>query len=1210
MTQTIGSLFDPSKDIHRKIEKVVQYDARNPERLKAEISEYIATESIQQQLEKLVDDMDTAMGAGPGSEIGVWVSGFYGSGKSSFTKYLGFALDDSIVVDGVPFREHFLNRITDAKIRPRVNTVIKKYPAAVIMVDLSTEMLAGPSLEHIADVLYFKVLRWAGYSRNLKIAALQRKAEKDNRETEFKMRVQDAFNGTLTWEQLQEDAFVMDALVPRIAHEMYPQLFPTEVSFSTNDDFIIESARDRVIEMLEIARKKSGKELVVFIVDEAGQYVAPRLELILGLQGLAQSLKEIGGGKAWLFATAQQTLTEDDKRAAVNSAELFRLNARFPIPVHLESSDIKEICYRRLLGKSAQGKQELERLFEKHGQELKHNTKLQDAKYYETDFSKEWFVNLYPFLPAHFEILLQLLAQLAKSTGGIGLRSAIKVIQDILIESENGEQPVADRPVGWLATTVTLYDALEKDIRRAERSVHDAVGKTLILYPDSTLHSDVAKTIAILQILKNMPVTRDNVASLMHPSISSPSRAEDVRRAIDEMVKNPLAPLGEEDGSLKFLSEKVRDIEKQRGELVVRQIEVRRHFNEALRTVFNHVPHTTVAGGVTAGLKAQTPLGPVSLLNERNPIQIMIELVESAQYDASRRRLVTESTTKIGQNVIYLLSRGSADAEAHAQEIFRSEQIAELCRLDPDREVRSYRQGQLDAKERYADQLRATLRNALSSGTFVFRGAQHPVGELDLDHNIDLAAGKILKIAAERIYDHYDEAPIRVETNAAEKFLKLDTVSAATAATDPLGLVEMAAQQRRIKSDHKAIVSIRDFLNEQGSVDGKRLLEKFSDAPYNWSPDTVRYILAAMLTGGELSMNVSGSTVTAPEQKATEALKTNKSFGNVGVSLRSDKPSNEMLANAAKRLTGLSGENVFPLEPDIAKAAQRLFQKSQIALGTLSEKLASLGVGGAARAHALVTQLSDALLTDASDAPQRLGGSESKLYEDLRWARELKTKLDQGLATTIRELAQHCKTIAELPSAGVPGELKSGAIGERQLVEERLQGDDFHHHIADLNTAFTSIRIQVATAVQQLSAQQHTRIENAIAGLHTIPEWKELTQEQQANVIGDLEKNHLDAPAELGGLQQLMNHEYTIQNAIATARESVIATGESVRQKRREEELQTMRDKQRVSRSIEIPRVVRTEDELAQLIAALQQLREEFSLYSELELKIARDPSS
>src|SRR5207342_1484430 len=114
----------------------------------------------------------------------------------------------------------------------------------------------------------------------------------------------------------------------------------------------------------------------------------------------------------------QQTLTEDDPRAALNSPELFKLSARFPIQIDLESSDIKEICHRRLLGKSVEGDKILGDCFDKHGQALRHNTKLQDAKYYDADFDRQTFINLYPFLPAHFDILLHLLGALAKSTGG------------------------------------------------------------------------------------------------------------------------------------------------------------------------------------------------------------------------------------------------------------------------------------------------------------------------------------------------------------------------------------------------------------------------------------------------------------------------------------------------------------------------------------------------------------------------------------------------------------------------------------------------------------------------------------------------------------------------------------------------------------------------------------------------------------------------
>ncbi|MBA8845725.1 hypothetical protein FHW02_003811 [Ochrobactrum sp. RH1CCR137] len=104
------SCFDPSKDIQRNIEKVISYGASQESRLKAEISEYVVTESIEEQFRKLLDRMQLAMEAGGENEIGVWVSGFYGSGKSSFTKYLGMAFDDKRTVDGTPFINHLQAR--------------------------------------------------------------------------------------------------------------------------------------------------------------------------------------------------------------------------------------------------------------------------------------------------------------------------------------------------------------------------------------------------------------------------------------------------------------------------------------------------------------------------------------------------------------------------------------------------------------------------------------------------------------------------------------------------------------------------------------------------------------------------------------------------------------------------------------------------------------------------------------------------------------------------------------------------------------------------------------------------------------------------------------------------------------------------------------------------------------------------------------------
>ena len=115
------------------------------------------------------------------------MSGFYGSGKSSFTKYLGFALDRGMKVDGDTFLQLLQNQLKTASTRALFNQVSTTYDATVIFLDLASEMLAGATMEDISTVLYLKVLQWAGYSEDLKVAELERMLEMDERLVSFRL---------------------------------------------------------------------------------------------------------------------------------------------------------------------------------------------------------------------------------------------------------------------------------------------------------------------------------------------------------------------------------------------------------------------------------------------------------------------------------------------------------------------------------------------------------------------------------------------------------------------------------------------------------------------------------------------------------------------------------------------------------------------------------------------------------------------------------------------------------------------------------------------------------------------------------------------------------------------------------------------------------------------------------------------------------------
>ena len=731
----IKQLFDSNKDIYRTIEKVITYGASQEQRLKAEISEYVVTESIEEQFEKLLLKMQAAMESGGENEVGVWVSGFYGSGKSSFTKYFGLAFDDNVTIDGTPFIQHLQNRLKKQTTKQLLSTVVKRFPAEIVMLDLASTQLADASMKEVSTVLYYKILEWAGYSQNLKVAAFERRLKKEDRYDEFLKIFSDLLGGE-QWDSYRNDPLVVDSVVPEIAYQMYPNFFKTAESFSrVTEDWVVFTDK-QVEEMLAIAREATGKDYIIFIVDEVGQYVGSRQNLILNLDGLAKNLKNIGDGKVWIIGTAQQTLTEDVPKASLNSPELYKLKDRFPIQIDLEANDIKEICYSRLLGKSPKGEEKLGSLFDKHGQSMRHNTKLVDARAYGTDFDKQTFINLYPFLPAHFDILLHLLGALAKSTGGIGLRSAIKVIQDVLIEGADHSAPIANQTVGWLATTVTLFDALKNDIEKGYLSLYQSVDKVKTRFPDSKVHQDIAKTICVLQILGNLPISSQNVTSLMHGGVADESAADQVIKAIEELISDASVPLGEQDGNLCFHSEKLNDIEQERGKISLPPVELRRIQDEMTREAYSPLPSTLLNGilSVRTGLKAQTVNGKlVSLSGDRNTVQTVVELINPTDYEAEKAKLTEESRHKSANHTIFLIGRTSPEMEELTAEIYRSKEIVNKYRNEPDQEVKEYCNGQSDRANRLQRELERQIRRRLVQGSFIFRGEVTAVGSINQD---------------------------------------------------------------------------------------------------------------------------------------------------------------------------------------------------------------------------------------------------------------------------------------------------------------------------------------------------------------------------------------------------------------------------------------------------------------------------------------------
>jgi hypothetical protein len=1156
MTQ-IRQLFDATRALNRPIEKVITYQNRADTQLETEVSEYVVTDHIETCFSELLLRMQEAHNGGAGHEIGVWVSGFYGSGKSSFTKYLGFALNRRMKVGDRSFLQLLQNRLSGTQSRALLNQVAGTYDAEVIFLDLASEMLAGASMEDVSTVLYLKVLQWAGYSEELKVAELERMLERDGKLEQFSERAKQELDG-VEWNEAHNQFLVAVPLAARLACEFYPQLFKTPEEFQNLTLHVSKSEFKRAEEMVELVRRKSGRKNILFIIDEVGQYVSAKPSLILNLDGLAKNLKQLGGGSVWLFATAQQTLTEDNASAMHNAPGLYKLKDRFPIQIHLEASDIREICHKRLLTKSAAGERELGALFESSGASLRTATTLRDGGIYETELSRKLFVDLYPFLPTHFDILLQLLGRLARKTGGLGLRSAIKVVQDVLIERGGRDRPrgaLADSPVGTLANTVTFYDSLRRDIQGSFGHVVEGVERVAERYPKEPFYHEVAKSIAILQILGNLPVTAHNVAALLQPEVTTPSLRDRVEAAVSVLTNDSMVPLALEKGGLRFLTQAAVTLQRQFDQIEFRQVDLRQELNNTLRALFKPLPSARLfsARQVIAGLKVTIGGGQsVSLEGDKEAIQFQVEFVSASRYDEVRKERTDESRSKRERGTLFLLGRADSETEQLATVSVRCRAFLNLHRTAQDPDTKEFVRLTEERLTRVSSDLERRLSAALYAGSFVAHGAHQAVSECGT--TLDDASRAFLATAAAQVFDRYAEAPVQVETDLAEKFLKtpLDRI---TSVVDPLGLVIRPNGRAQIKTDHKAIVSIKDFLSQGGSSDGRRLLEHFFEPPFGWSKDTVRYLLAAAFIGCEIKLRIGGKDHLVKSDEALKAFETNKTLGSVGISLRDERPDPEALVRASERMQKLTGESVLPLEDEIAKAAKQVFATLQSQYSPLAVELRSLGLGGASqaeRAQNLGEDLTEIVSGDGSDAISRLGGVESPLFDSLVWAQKLRRSLEQGLRDRLDHLNALQTELRSLPDTGIPQRLKTSASEILAGVTDILARDSFFEESSTLAKSADALDALVASATRDLSAQQAEVAQTSLDQWMASDDWRDLSDEDRSSISAEIRKLSISVDGKLPSLRRLLGHEYSLSlglREIATNLKRLAAANRKSREK-------------------------------------------------------------
>ncbi len=940
MPQTIKDILSSDSNIDRNIEKVIDYERNSTEALKEEVSEYVVTDALNTAFKNLLERMQYGMDGQGASDIGIWVSGFYGSGKSSFTKYLGCAFEKTDI-DGKPFHQLLASRFADSETRALLNATINRSSAAVIKLDLATQQM-GTDVQEISDILYRSIRKQFGYAyRDDDVFDFEQMVKRDNRWEELQQTAQDI--GKRKWADIQNQPFLIKSIFPKIAKAMYPELDSTS-STAKKTDSNMDFTDIRLQDMVDLVRHETGKENILFIIDEVGQYVGSRPNCILDLDGTARILKRIGDGHVWLLATAQQTLTEEGA-AALNSKELFKLKDRFPIAVTLPATDIKEICYKRLLGKSGEGNNWLAQAFKDHNQTLRAYTTLQDARLYQDGtLTENDLLLFYPFLPWHFDLVINLLGVLARSTGGIGLRSAIKVVQDILV-GRYTEERFYNQPAGTLVTLADIYDELKEDIDKADPALATIMTRLIGdkgLYREDSLSTNVAKALAVLFILADpgCPALPKNIAALLQPTIDSESLESKVTEILADMAARQDVPvsLAADGKTYTFLSEKLGRIERERATVNVMRRDITRTLSEGLREVLPKVS-VKVSDALSRSIEI-VDQNEQAIVPANDGIRLYLRWIDP-----------TDQEQKLVEEDIFIREKGLDKAaslvctyteklEELLRDICARQEIQRKYQHDADKDISQYCNTQIGVITAKKAELVKLLQSTISDSIMLHEGTRDAISQLG--GTLQAAMSNIFTGMAKTLYNKNEEAPVRVETNTAERFLKAKDKSSLTSRQSPLPLIAEIGGKAQFNKNCPAVKSIMEQLSSGGTT-GKALIDRFNEAPYGWAKDTTLYVLAGMFWGEELELTINGKSHKIENDAVYTAFKNTANFGKVGVQSRTSKADPIQIMDTVDFLTPLCGTVGFT-EKEVCQAAANLAITIRTRLGEIVTASDNLGL--------------------------------------------------------------------------------------------------------------------------------------------------------------------------------------------------------------------------------------------------------------------------
>lgn len=1084
---TIKTLF--ANQIDRRIEEVIKVDQTDEDVIRNEIDEYVVTDAIRRHYVDIFDTYGETRNK-PHEGIAIWVSGFFGSGKSSFAKMLGLSIANR-TVGGESAADRFSARAGDKKLQVLLKTINENVPTHAVIFDVSTDRGIRSGNQTLTEIMYGLFLQSLGYAKDLDLSELEIGLEEQGKLAQFEGEYTRTFPGKTWAAEKSKVAFALSE-ASRVLHNLDPKTYPLADSWvkavKNKADITPGKLAERAGELMK--RRKPNHSLM-FVVDEVGQFVARDVQKMLDLQAVVQSLGRLGRGKHWVVVTSQEKLGElvsglDDKKI-----ELARLMDRFPLQVHLEPSDISEVTSRRVLSKNANAQTTLGKLFDEHRGRLTEHTRLTaDIKL--PELTREAFIDLYPLLPYQIDLIIQVVSGLrtqggaSKHVGGAN-RTIIKLAQQLLI---NPAVNLADGALGDLVRLDQVYDLVEGNIGSEVRAKIAAISKEL----DHPLAQSAAKVICLLQYVKSVHRTAENIAAALHGSVGGDSQLAAVKEALRELEATHKVRRGDDGYRIPTPAED--DWERLRNGISPKPGDSHRLYQEVLSGFWQPQPSHTLFD--TKTFKAGLAIHGREIT--AGDMMFQVHLAEDGKdFEGLAAELRTRSQQE-RKHVFWAISLTDA-IDRETVELFRSKEM--LARKE--RETKGEDTPALIAEERlrlrrHGDELRRLLKVAALSGRIYFRGNDRSPGDRAVD--VGKTAAEVLGTVLPEVFDRFKEAAakatdVKKGTDAlftAENLQGLPSVFGAIGLLrDEKGKTVFRTESGPLK---EALDRIEERANYGDTASGRYLTDEFAKEPFGWDFEAVRLLVLSLLRAGKIEATSKGQTLdTVTGVEARDTFSNNNLFRQA--SFRPKKGIEfEELVKASEAFKDTFGSEVKELNAsaivaDMRKEVARNEDTVAFALGTLT---AHRLPGGAALEGA-IGQMKAILRGSEDNAIATFNTSHRAIKDAIKRAAELEHVLNEPRLHDLERARKAQSSLWSLLSqeADISDDLRTRATE----LEDLLRRETFFKDLPVIEQHTKALETEYDKRFTEALDARVVAYTKAFEELVKTPGWTEIDEDQQ-----------------------------------------------------------------------------------------------------------------